>query len=92
MRWHALCGVGLIFFSLCGGITLSTACAAGAEAPIVREYRAYPGYHDYQGYRLHRGPEDDAPDRFTSRRGRKCQIRCERIHGSRDYRCHEYRC
>ena len=92
MKRHVLCGVGLILFSLCGGTPPSTACAAGTDAPTYREYREVPEYHDYRGYRLHRGPEDDAPDQFTIRRGRKCQIRCERIQGTRDYRCYEYRC
>jgi hypothetical protein len=92
MRWHVLCGAALILFSLGGGVTPPIARAAGADMPTYREYQGYPEYHDYRGYRLHRGPEDDAPDRFTIHKGRKCQIRCERIQGTRDYRCHEYRC
>ena len=92
MRRHVLCGVGLILFCLCGDGTLPIAWAAGADTPTYRKYQGYPEYHDYRGYRLHRGPEDDAPDRFTIHKGRKCQIRCERIQGTHDYRCREYRC
>ena len=92
MRRLVLCGVGLLLCSLCGGVTPPIAWAAGADAPTSREYRGYPEYHDYRGYRLHRGPEDDAPDQVTIHKGRKCQVRCERIQGTRDYRCHDYRC
>jgi hypothetical protein len=92
MRRLVLCGVGLILFSLGGGVTPPTAWTAGADAPTYREYRGYPDYHDYRGYRLHRGPDDDAPDQFTIHKGRKCQIRCERIQGTHGYRCREYRC
>jgi hypothetical protein len=92
MRWHVLCGAGLFLFSLWGGITPPITRAAGADTPMYREYRGYPEYHDYGGYRLHRGPEDNAPDRLTIHKGPKCQIRCERLQGTRDYRCHEYRC
>jgi hypothetical protein len=46
-------------------------------------HRAYP--HDPQ-YR------DPGPDRFTIRKGHRCEVRCERIGRSRDYRCREYRC
>ena len=92
MKRHVLCGVGFILFTLCGGLTPAITWAAGTDTPTSREYREVPEYHDYRGYRLHRGPEDDAPDQFTIRRGRKCQVRCERIQGTRDYRCHEYRC
>jgi hypothetical protein len=48
------------------------------------------GYrHDYTrlrelGYGL--------PDRYTIHKGKKCELQCERIRGSREYRCREYRC
>jgi hypothetical protein len=29
---------------------------------------------------------------FTIRKGHKCEVRCERIGRSGDYRCREYRC
>jgi hypothetical protein len=32
------------------------------------------------------------PDRYTIHKGKKCELRCERIRGTRDYRCREYRC
>jgi hypothetical protein len=37
-----------------------------------------------QGYGL--------PDRYTIRKGKKCELQCERIRGSREYTCREYRC
>jgi hypothetical protein len=92
MRRHVLWGVGLMLVSLCGGISLPTAWAASGDTPTFREYQGFPEYRDYRGYRLHRGPEGDTPDRFAIHKGRKCQIRCERIPGTHDYRCHEYRC
>jgi hypothetical protein len=32
------------------------------------------------------------PDRYTIQKGKKCELRCERIRGSREYTCREYRC
>jgi hypothetical protein len=32
------------------------------------------------------------PDRYTLHKGKKCELRCERIRGSREYTCREYRC
>jgi hypothetical protein len=32
------------------------------------------------------------PDRYTIHKGKKCELRCERIRGTRDYSCREYRC
>ena len=92
MRRHMWCGLGLLLCSLCWGVTPPIAWAAGGDTPTFREYQEVPEYHDYRGYRLHRGPENEVPNRFTIRKGRKCQVRCERIPGTRDYRCHEYRC
>ncbi len=51
--------------------------------PDDPRYRAYP---DDPRYR------DPRPDRFTIRKGKKCEVHCERIGRSRDYRCTEYRC
>jgi hypothetical protein len=32
------------------------------------------------------------PDRYTVHKGKKCELQCERIRGSREYTCREYRC
>ena len=32
------------------------------------------------------------PDRYTIHKGKKCELRCERIWGTRNYSCREYRC
>lgn len=32
------------------------------------------------------------PDRYTIHKGEKCELRCERVRGSREYKCREYRC
>jgi hypothetical protein len=66
------------------------------------------GQPDYRGTRDPWGPQDpwgyrhdrprrrelgyELPDRYTIHKGKKCELRCERIRGSRDYSCREYRC
>ncbi len=69
-----------------------------------RDYWGYRGQRDYWGYRGQRDywdhrdyrpywrPRYELPDRYTIHKGKKCQLRCERIWGTRDYRCREYRC
>ena len=51
--------------------------------------------HDQWGYRHDRPRRRsgyDLPDRYTIHRGKKCELRCERIRGTHEYRCREYRC
>jgi hypothetical protein len=46
------------------------------------------------GYRRdwpHPRPRYVLPDRYTIHKGKKCELRCERIRGTRDYSCREYR-
>lgn len=45
-------------------------------------------WHDRPYHR----PRYALPDRYRIHKGKKCELRCERIRGTRDYRCREYRC
>jgi hypothetical protein len=48
---------------------------------------------DPWGYRHNRpSRRHSMPDRYTIHKGKKCELQCERIRGSREYRCREYRC
>ena len=106
LRHHLarLVGTGLVLVGLCGWFTPPAESAAGGERTAYwpyqdyRDYRDYQGYRDYEGYqgygdyRPYHRPRYEPPDRFTVRKGKKCEVRCERIWGTRDYRCREYRC
>jgi hypothetical protein len=46
----------------------------------------------YQHDRPSRRSEYGLPDRYTIHKGKKCEVQCERIRGSREYKCREYRC
>jgi hypothetical protein len=81
-----LVGTGLVLVSLFGCLTLPAESVSGVEPT------AYQDYQDYRDYRSYRGPRYELPDRYTIHKGKKCEIRCERIWGTRDYRCREYRC
>jgi hypothetical protein len=99
-----LVGMGLVLVSLFGCLTLPAASVATFEPTAYREYqddrddrdyqhyRDYQGYRDYQEYRSYRRPRYELPDRYTIHKGKKCEIRCERIWGTRNYQCREYRC
>ena len=93
-----LVGTALVLVSLFGCLALVAGTAAGVEPTAYREYWDYPDrreYRDYHGYRedrWYRKPRYEPPDRFTIHKGRKCEVRCERIWGTRDYQCREYRC
>ena len=45
--------------------------------------------HDYRSYQR---PRYELPERYTIHQGKKCELRCERIWGTRAYQCREYRC
>jgi hypothetical protein len=77
----------------------------GAQSPYG--YQNPWGPQDYRGPRDPWGPQDPwgyrhdrpsrrsgygLPDRYTIHKGKKCELRCERIRGTRDYSCREYRC
>jgi hypothetical protein len=99
-----LIGTGLMLVSLFGCLTFPAGSGPGVEPTAYREYqyyqedrdyRGYQGYQryqDYQDYRSYRRPGYALPDRYTIQKGKKCEIQCERIWGTRDYRCREYRC
>jgi hypothetical protein len=93
-----LVGTGLVLVSLFGCLTLPAESVSGFEPTAYRDYqdhRDYWGYRDYWGhrdYRPHRRPRYELPDRYTIHKGKNCELRCERIWGTRDYRCREYRC
>jgi hypothetical protein len=100
-----LVGMGLMLVGLFGGPALPAASAAGvepftyqydresqnpSESQDPREQHAPGGYRHDQlalgelGYGL--------PDRYTIYKGKTCELRCERLRGSREYTCREYRC
>ena len=93
-----LVSTGLVPVSLWGCLTLPAASVSGIEPSAYQEYREYRDYQgprdyrDYRDYRLYPRPRHALPDRYTIHKGKKCELRCERIRGTRDYSCREYRC
>jgi hypothetical protein len=93
-----LVSTGLVPVSLWGCLTLPAASVSGIEPSAYqeyREYREYRGprdYRDYRDYRSYPRSRHALPDRYTIHKGKKCELRCERIRGTRDYSCREYRC
>ena len=89
---------GLVQVSLWGCLTLPAASVSGIEPSAYQEYREYRDYQgprdyrDYRDYRSYPRPRHALPDRYTIHKGKKCELRCERIRGTRDYSCREYRC
>jgi hypothetical protein len=60
-----------------------------------QDYRGQhnPWAQERWGYRYERpSRRHSLPDRYTIHKGKKCELQCERIRGSREYRCREYRC
>ena len=93
-----LVSTGLVPVSLWGCLTLPAASVSGIEPSAYQEYREYRDYRgprdyrDYRDYRSYPRPRHALPDRYTIHKGKKCELRCERIRGTRDYSCREYRC
>jgi hypothetical protein len=71
------------------------------------QYQHPWGQQDYRGQRDPWGRQDpwgyrhdrprrrsgyDLPDRYTIHKGKKCELQCTRIRGTREYSCREYRC
>jgi hypothetical protein len=53
------------------------------------------GQQDRWGYRHDRPSRRSGyglPDHYTIHKGKKCEVQCTRIRGSREYTCREYRC
>jgi hypothetical protein len=87
-----LVGTGLALVSLFGCPTPPAESVSGVEPTAYQGYQNYRDSRDHRHYRSYRWPRYERPDRFTIHKGKKCEIRCERIWGTRDYRCREYRC
>jgi hypothetical protein len=87
-----LVGTGLVLVSLLGCLTLPAASVSDVEPSMYQDYQGHRGYWGHRDDRLYRRPRYELPDRYTIHRGKKCELRCERIWGTRDYRCREYRC
>jgi hypothetical protein len=96
-----LVGTSLVLASLFGCLTLPALSVAGVEPTAYQDDRNQWDYQDFRGHRDYWGRWDDRPyrrpgyglpDRYTIHKGKKCELRCERIWGTRDYRCREYRC
>jgi hypothetical protein len=103
----SLVGMGLMLVGLFGGPAASAADMEpfDYQNDWVAQYPW--GQQDYRsqrdawgrdpwGYR-HDGPPRAGlgyglPDRYTIQKGKKCELQCERIRGSREYTCREYRC
>jgi hypothetical protein len=101
----SLIATGLMLAGLLGGPALPAALAAGTEpfryqndSDAQHPYGFWPPWepqaplesrHDHLrrmelGYGL--------PDRYTIHKGKKCELQCTRIKGTRGYNCREYRC
>ena len=101
-------GIGLMLASLSGGPGMASASDVelfvsrndwNAQFPWgQQDYRGTrdPWGQDPWGYRHDRPPRSGfgygLPDRYTIQKGKKCELRCERIRGTREYKCREYRC
>jgi hypothetical protein len=101
----SLVGIGLMLAGLFGGPAVSAADLEPFD--YQNDWVAqYPwGPQDYRGTRDPWRPQDPwgyrppraglgygLPDHYTIHKGKKCELQCERIRGSREYRCREYRC
>jgi hypothetical protein len=100
----SLSGMGLMLAGLFGG----PASAADVELFVYQNDWGYRNPHGYQtpwgqrvplrqrdpwGYRHDRpSRRHSLPDRYTVHKGKKCELQCERIWGSREDQCSEYRC
>jgi hypothetical protein len=94
-------GMGLMLVSLFGSLTCPATSVADVEPTAYGDDR---GDWDDRALRSDRRPRDHRddwlygrpgsalPDRYTMHKGKKCELQCERIRGTREYRCREYRC
>ena len=94
-------GMGLILISLFGSLTCPAESVAGME-PIAywddrgpsddRDHRSDGKPRDHRSDWSYGRAGSTLPDRYTIHKGKKCELQCERIRGTREYRCREYRC
>jgi hypothetical protein len=98
-------GMGLMLAGLFGG---PASAAEVELFAYQNDYQTPYGYQHPWGQQDYRGQRDpwgqdrwgyrhdrrrhNLPDRYTIHRGKKCELQCERIRGSREYQCREYRC
>jgi hypothetical protein len=96
-----LVGMELMLVSLFGSLTCPATSVAGVEPITYGDDRGPSDGRDHQSDRRPRDHRDDwsygrpgsaLPDRYTIHKGKKCELQCERIRGTREYRCREYRC
>jgi hypothetical protein len=94
-------GMGLMLVSLFGSLTCPAESVAGVEPTAYWDDRGPSNYPDHRSDRRPRDHQDDwwygrprsaLPDRYTIHKGKKCELQCERIRGTREYRFREYRC
>jgi len=82
-------GMGLMLVSLFWSLTCPAASVAGVEPTAYWDDRGPSDHRDDWSYGR---PGSALPDRYTIQKGKKCELQCERIRGTREYRCREYRC
>jgi len=94
-------GMGLMLVSLFGSLKCPAESVAGMEPTAYGDDRGPSDDRDLRSDRRPRDHRDDwsygrpgsaLPDRYTMHKGKKCELQCERIRGTREYRCREYRC
>jgi hypothetical protein len=102
-----LIGMGLMLAGLFGGPASAADVELFVYQHDSRYQNPY-GYQHPWGQQDYRGQYDpwsqdrwgdrhdrrrhNLPDRYTIQKGKKCELQCERIRSSREYRCREYRC
>jgi hypothetical protein len=96
-----LVSLWLMLVSLTGWLTFPAVAVGGGEPATYRD-RWYGGEDrgrwgqregwEYRHGRPYRQPGYALPDRYTIHKGKKCELRCQRIWGTNDYQCREYRC
>jgi hypothetical protein len=87
-------GMGLMLVSLFGSLTCPAESVAGVEPTAYWDNRGDWDYRDHRSDRRPRDHRDDwsygrlvsaLPDRYTIHKGKKCELQCERIRGTREY-------
>jgi hypothetical protein len=85
--------MALVVLASLGWNAPGAAFAASLDEDEREEWRYEERRQDnreYQERSYRRG--EDLPERYTIRKGKKCEVRCERRAFGRDFDCREYRC
>jgi hypothetical protein len=85
-------GMGLMLVSLFGSLKCPAESVAGMEPTAYGDDRGPSDDRDHRDDWSYGRPGSALPDRYTMHKGKKCELQCERIRGTREYRCREYRC